>query len=267
MIINEIPIIIGTIWQIKIKYKHMRAMIFAAGLGTRLQPLTNNTPKALVEISGKSLLEHCIENLKNQGITNIVINVHHFSEQIVNFLELKKNFGINLQISDESEKLLDTGGGILKAKPFLKGNEPILIINVDVLTNLDLHELQNFHLKEKALASLVVRKRETSRYLLFDETKQLTGWKNNKTGESKVCRKKRFSLSTAYAFSGIQMIQPELLDFIEETGRFSIIDLYLRLAKTETIKAFIDEKSVWMDLGKYEQIAQAEQLLKQLQNK
>jgi NDP-sugar pyrophosphorylase family protein len=140
-------------------------------------------------------------------------------------------------------------------------------LNVDVLTNLDFSELKKFHLKEQALASLVVRKRETSRYLLFDETNQLTGWKNSKTSETKISREREFKESTAYAFSGIQAIQPKLLDLIEEQGKFSMIDLYLRLAKTQTIKAFVDEKSIWMDLGKYEQIGQAEQLVKQLERK
>lgn len=242
-------------------------MLFAAGLGTRLQPLTTNQTKALIEISGKTLLERSINGLKKQGITNIVINVHHFSEQVINFLKLNDNFGLNLQISNESDQLLDTGGGILKAKPFLKGNEPVLIINVDVLTNLDFLQLEKFHLKENALTSLVVRKRESMRYLYFDDSNQLTGWKNTKTGKCKICREERFYHSTAYAFSGIQMIHPRLLDLIEERGRFSIIDLYLRLAKTETIKAFIDHHSIWMDLGKYEQVEQAEQLAKQLDNK
>jgi NDP-sugar pyrophosphorylase family protein len=258
---------LSAIGQNLIARNSMKAMIFAAGLGTRLKPLTNNKPKALVEILGKTLLQHCVENLKKQGISDIVINVHHFSSQIINLLKHQNNFGANVQISDESEALLDTGGGILKAKPLLSGNGPILLLNVDVLTNLDFSELKKFHLKEQALASLVVRKRETSRYLLFDETNQLTGWKNSKTGETKISREREFKESTAYAFSGIQAIQPKLLDLIEEQGKFSVIDLYLRLAKTQTIKAFVDEKSIWMDLGKYEQIGQAEQLVKQLERK
>ena len=243
----------------------MKAMIFAAGLGTRLKPLTNNQPKALVEIAGKSLLQRCIENLVGQGIDDIVINVHHFPQQITGFLKQHHNFGANIQISDESAELLDTGGGILRAKPLLQENQPVLIINVDVLTSLDFSKLEKFHLKEKALASLVVRKRETSRYLLFDETNQLTGWKNSKTGEEKICRENQFAGSTAYAFSGIQLIQPRLFDLIEEQGKFSIIDLYLRLAKTETIKAFVDEESIWMDLGKYEQLGEAERLVSRLE--
>ena len=242
----------------------MKAMIFAAGLGTRLKPLTNDRPKALVEISGKNLLERCIENLKQQGISDIIINVHHYSEQISSFLKQHNNFGLNLQISDESNKLLDTGGGLLKAKSLLAGKEPILIINVDILTDLNFRELEEYHIKEEALATLVVRERETSRYLLFDDTNQLIGWKNKQTGAIKICRKSGITQANNYAFSGIQIIEPELLELITETGRFSIIDLYLRLAKKQTIKAFVDDKSRWMDLGKYEQIAQAEQLIKQL---
>jgi NDP-sugar pyrophosphorylase family protein len=246
------------------KSKFMQAMLFAAGLGTRLQPLTNNKPKALVEINGKTLLQRSLESLKVQGISDVVINVHHFADQVIDFLNRHKHFAMNIQISDESDGLLDTGGGILKAKPLFKADEPILILNVDVLTNLSFRELLRFHQREKALASLVVRNRETSRYLLFDDKQQLTGWQNRKTGANKISRPVEFGQSTPYAFSGIQIIQAELLNLIREQGKFSIIDLYLRLAKTETIKAFVDEKSVWMDLGKYEQIGEAEQLAKKL---
>ncbi len=243
----------------------MQAMLFAAGLGTRLQPLTNNKPKALVEINGKSLLQRSLENLKAQGVSDVVINVHHFSDQLLNFLKRHKHFAMNIKISDESDELLDTGGGILNAKPLFNPEEPILILNVDVLTNLAFHEVLRFHQQEKALATLVVRNRETSRYLLFDSKQQLTGWKNIQTDATKISRPDEFQQSTPYAFSGIQIIQPELLNQIREEGKFSIIDLYLRLAKTEIIKAFVDEKSVWMDLGKYEQVGEAERLIKKLE--
>lgn len=239
-------------------------MIFAAGLGTRLLPLTANKPKALVEISGKTLLERCIENLKKQGISTAIINVHHFASQIIDFLKSKNNFGMNLIISDETGELLETGGGFLKAAPFLAGKEPILIVNVDTLTNLDFLELEEYHLKERALATLVVRDRKTSRYLMFDQHRQLAGWKNQKTGETKISCDGDFLESNNYAFSGIQIIQPELLELIEEKGRFSIIDLYLRLAKTQTIKAFVDKQSIWMDLGKLDQLEEAEQLIKRM---
>lgn len=241
----------------------MQAMIFAAGLGTRLQPLTTNKPKALVEINGKPLLERCIENLKNQGITNIVINVHHFSDQIINVLAKNNFFGVNIKISDESDHLLDTGGGILKARNLFTGSAPILLINVDILTDLSFNYLYQYHKQENSLATLVVRKRETSRYLLFAPNNQLVGWKNYQTGQTKISRPGDFENSTPYAFSGIQIIQPELINQITETGKFSVIDLYLRLAKTNTIKAFIDDQSVWMDLGKFNQLSEAEKLARQ----
>ncbi|WP_339738730.1 nucleotidyltransferase family protein [uncultured Sunxiuqinia sp.] len=243
----------------------MQAMLFAAGLGTRLQPLTNSKPKALVEINGKSLLERSLENLKSQGISDVVINVHHYSDQLIDFLKQHNHFEMNIQISDESDELLDTGGGILNAGPLFNPEDPILILNVDVLTNLSFRELLYFHQHEKALATLVVRSRETSRYLLFDGKRQLTGWKNKQTGATKISRPEQFPQSTPYAFSGIQIIQPDLLKQIREQGKFSVIDLYLRLAKTEVIKAFVDEESVWMDLGKYEQMGEAERLVKQLE--
>ncbi len=246
------------------KDRIMQAMIFAAGLGTRLQPLTNDKPKALVEINGKTLLERCIVNLQMHGIQKIIVNVHHFSEQIIALLEERTFSGLDIQISDESEMLLDTGGGVLKAAPLFDSQQPILLLNVDVLTNLSFRELRSYHQREKALATLVVRRRDTSRYLLFDNNRQLTGWKNYKTGATKISKPNEFEQSSPNAFSGIQIIQPELLNLIEEKGKFSIIDLYLRLAKSNSIKAFIDDHSIWMDLGKYEQMNEAEQLVKQL---
>lgn len=239
-------------------------MIFAAGLGTRLHPLTDNMPKALVEINGKSLLERCLENLKKQGITRIVINVHHFSEQIIAFLKQSHFADLDILISDESEMLLDTGGGVLKASPLFVKDQPILLINVDILTNLSFQTLLQYHQKEKALATLVVRKRETSRYLLFDQNHQLTGWKNYKTGETKISRPGDFEQSAPYAFSGIHIIQAELIDLIQEEGKFSIIDLYLRLATSNSIKAFIDDNSTWMDLGKIEQLEDAKSLVPEM---
>lgn len=243
----------------------MKAMLFAAGLGTRLKPYTNDKPKALVEIGEITLLERCINQLKQNGIREIVINVHHFGNQIIDFLQSRNNFGLTIHISDESEALLDTGGGLLKAKALLAGNEPILLINVDVLTNLNFTELLHYHRQKQALATLVVRNRETSRYLLFNEG-VLVGWKNKKTGDLKTSRPEGITGSREYAFSGIHIIQPELLNEITETGKFSIIELYLRLAKTFKIAAYIDSQSVWMDLGKVEEMADAEKLVKKLED-
>ncbi len=242
-------------------------MIFAAGLGTRLKPLTDNKPKALVELGGKTLLERSIGYLKNYGISDITVNVHHYAQQIRDFLEQHHDFGLSIHLSDESDLLLDTGGGILRARPFLQGDEPILLINADILTNLDLNRLIDFHRESGALASLVVRRRETSRYLLFDHENQLSGWKNATTGDLKVSRPELIASAIPLAFSGIHLIRPELLSRIEESGKFSIIDLYLRLSATEKILAFPDQESLWMDLGKYGEMHEAEELIKRIEAK
>ncbi len=240
----------------------MKALLFAAGLGTRLQQYTRNKPKALVLLAGKPLLQHAIGYLKQSGITDITINVCHFAEQIIAFVEENNSFGINIHISDERDQLLDTGGGLKKAAAFLDGSEPILIYNVDVISKLDLNVLLKNHQQNKSLATLVVRSRQTSRYLMFDQNLQLTGWKNFTSGESKTSRPESFADSRPLAFSGIHIIQPELLKLITEEGKFPIVDLYLRLAKDHSIRAFIDESELWMDLGKPEQLQAAEKLFK-----
>ncbi len=242
----------------------MKAMIFAAGLGTRLKPLTNNRPKALVEIGGKTLLERSIIYLKSYGIRDITVNIHHLGQQIRDFLQRNNNFGIAIHISDETGQLMDTGGGMLKARHFLEGNDPILLINVDVLTNLNLYHLVRVHDEQMPLASLVVRDRQTSRYLMIDKNMQLAGWKNFSTGETKICRAGTIKTATPLAFSGIHLIQPALFSKITETGKFSVIDLYLRLAASEKILAYDDQESIWMDLGKYEEIKKAEELVKNI---
>lgn len=239
----------------------MKALIFAAGLGTRLLEHTKDKPKALVLLNGKPLIRHSIEHLKSFGISDITINVFHFADQVIDYLEENHFFGINIHISDERQMLLDTGGGLINAFRFLKGSEPILIYNVDVISNLDLNELLKYHLTHKSLATLVVRKRETSRYLMFDKDLQMTGWKNFKSGETVISRKDLFIESVPYAFSGIHLIEPQLLDMITEQGKFPIMDLYLRLAQNQIIKAFVDQSDLWMDLGKPDQLAAAETIL------
>lgn len=238
----------------------MKALLFAAGLGTRLKEHTQDRPKALVCLAGKPLLQHAIEHLKGFGITDIVINVFHFAEQVISFIEENNSFGIDIRISDERNQLLDTGGGLKKAGIFLKGNEPILIYNVDVISNLDLNFLLKYHQEQKALATLVVRSRQTSRYLMFDDDLQLAGWKNFSNGETRISRPESFADAQPLAFSGIHLIQPELLETITEEGKFPIMDLYLRLAKNQSIKAFIDDSELWMDLGKPEELLAAENL-------
>lgn len=238
----------------------MKAMIFAAGLGTRLKPLTDDRPKALVEIGGITLLERCINHLKQSGVQEVIINVHHFAGKMKAFLAAHNNFGITIHISDESDELLDTGGGILKAGEWLQGNDPILIINVDVLTDLNFETLLAYHCQQKALATLVVRQRATSRYLLFKHHR-LVGWTNKNTGELKASRPAEVDKADEYAFSGIHIIQPELLELITEQGKFSIIDLYLRLAREHDIACYVDNDSAWMDLGKIQDLDKATQLI------
>ena len=242
----------------------MKGMIFAAGQGTRLKPLTNYKPKALVKIGGVTLLERNIRFLNKYGINDITINVHHFSHQIIDFLKRNNSFGLSISISDESEELLGTGGGLKKASHFLNGNEDVLLINTDILTNLNLNSLEQFHNRSESLATLVVRKRTTSRYLLFDKENHLTGWENIKTGKKKIAKPETINKSLPFAFSGIQIISPLLLSLITENGFFSTIDLYLRLAGNEKISSFIDNDSLWMDVGKYAEINKAKDLANKL---
>lgn len=239
----------------------MKALLFAAGMGTRLKSYTQDKPKALVTLAGKPLIQHAIEYLKSFGITDITINVFHFAEQVIEFIDEHNSFGITIHISNERDQLLDTGGGLKKAGTFLKGDEPIVIYNVDVISNLDLNAVLKYHQEQKALATLVVRSRETSRYLMFDRNLQLAGWKNFSNGDTIISRAKEFQEAEPFAFSGIHIVQPEILDLITEEGKFPIMDLYLRLAKEHLIKAYIDQSDLWMDLGKPEQLLAAEELL------
>ena len=239
----------------------MKALLFAAGMGTRLKSYTQDKPKALVTLAGKPLIQHAIEYLISFGITDITINVFHFAEQVTEFIDEHNSFGITIHISNERDQLLDTGGGLKKAGTFLKGDEPIVIYNVDVISNLDLNAVLKYHQEQKALATLVVRSRETSRYLMFDRNLQLAGWKNFSNGDTIISRAKEFQEAEPFAFSGIHIVQPEILDLITAEGKFPIIDLYLRLAKEHLIKAYIDQSDLWMDLGKPEQLLAAEELL------
>jgi NDP-sugar pyrophosphorylase family protein len=237
----------------------MRAMIFAAGLGTRLFPLTKDKPKALVEIAGKTLLEMAIEKVCQAGYHDLVINVHHFADQIIHFLVQKNNFGLNITISDERGQLLDTGGGILKAAPILEDADPFLVYNVDVFSNIDLQLFKKYHSETGGLATLVVRDRNTARYLAFDEKMQLTGWRNILTGDEIVSG--NMQNCSLLAFSGIQLIEPAIFKLITETEKFPLIPLYLRLAKEHRIMGYNDPSTLWMDLGKPNQITEAEKYI------
>ena len=237
----------------------MRAMIFAAGLGTRLYPLTLDKPKALVEIAGKTLLQLAIEKVSQAGYHDLVINVHHFGDQIIRFLEDRNYFGLNITISDERDQLLDTGGGIIKAAPLLDGDDAFLVYNVDVLSNIDLQLLRKYHIEQGGLATLVVRDRKTARYLAFDDTMQLSGWRNIKTGDEIAAR--NMQNCSLLAFSGIQLIEPAIFKMITESASFPLIPLYLRLAAEHRIMGYNDPSSLWMDLGKPDQIREAEKFI------
>lgn len=237
-------------------------MILAAGMGTRLQPLTDNKPKALVEAGGVPLLEIVISRLKQAGFTDLVVNIHHFGEQILEFLSAKQNFGLSIQISDEREMLLDTGGGIKHAAQYFE-NQPVLVHNVDVLTTLDIQSLVTFHQSQtNAIATMAVKDRDTSRSLLLDNEHNLAGWRNNQTGETKISHGKVDDLSPI-AFSCVHILNPECIELLSETGAFSIMDAYLRLAKTHRIATFA-HSDLWMDMGRVEHLKQAEPFVPQL---
>lgn len=241
-------------------------MIFAAGLGTRLKPLTNTMPKALVPVAGKPLLQHTIEKLTAAGFNEIIINIHHFSQQIIDFVKINRSFGIRIEFSDEQEELLDTGGGIKKAAWFFDDNRPFLVHNVDILSNIDLNKFYNSHLKRNSLSTLVCSKRQTSRYLLFDRDNHLRGWINKKTGETK----SPFAgfQPTDYielAFSGIQILRPSIFRYMEDLpDKFSIIDFYLSICDKKTVTCYFPDNLKVIDVGKTDSLQEAELLLNQI---
>ncbi len=238
----------------------MKAIIFSAGLGTRLQEETRRKPKALVEVGGKSLLQHAIEKLTNEGIHEIVVNVHHFPELILDFLK-RNDFGADIKISDETNKLLETGGALKKAAPLLRRtDEPVLLYNVDVLSNIHFGDLLSGHTQTGALATLVVRDRKTQRYLRFDADKRLVGWINRKTGIRRISIPPESLAVFDMAFSGISLVSPGIFDLMPEQERFSLTDFYLNLAKDHLIKGFFDQSDLWMDAGKPESLKKAREL-------
>jgi NDP-sugar pyrophosphorylase family protein len=245
----------------------MKAMILAAGLGTRLRPLTDNRPKALVEINGRTLLEITLSRLRKFGVHDVIINVHHFADMIVEYLKTNDNFGLHIEMSRE-EALLDTGGGLKRAARFFKdsgghsGKEtPFILHNVDVLSTIDLERMRQLHFETQALATLAVQDRETSRYLLFDERRELCGRRAGRNQPPELVRPAQ--RLQAWAFSGIHIISPRLLAMMIEDGAFSIITTYLRLAAHgEKILAFRADEYYWRDLGRPEDVAQAAKDLK-----
>lgn len=250
----------------------MKAMIFAAGLGTRLKPLTDTCPKALVPVSGKPMLEHLLLKLKKAGFDEIIINVHHLAPKILSFLRDNNNFGLQIHISDETDRLLDTGGGLAKAFPLLcpsgiaalPEGECFLVHNVDILSNCDLQDLIRRHRQSNACATLLVSHRQTSRYLLFDESDSLCGWINKSTMETKPAGfRYEAGRYQEYAFSGIQAVSPSLFKYLP-SGNYSIIDFYLSVCRDISIQCYAEDDLQLIDIGKPETLEKAEEFLGKL---
>jgi NDP-sugar pyrophosphorylase family protein len=242
----------------------LKAMVLAAGLGTRLRPLTNDRPKALVEVSGRTMLEITLSRLREFGVRDVIINIHHYADLVVDRVKAASNFGMNIEFSRE-EILLDTGGGLKHAAWFLsdsgRSDAPFILHNVDIISSVDLQKMLQFHTENKALATLAVQDRKTSRYLLFDEQLQLCGRRTVSEEKTEMVREAR--QISEVAFTGIHIISPRIFPLLTEEGVFSIIPAYLRLAaQGEKIMAFRADKYYWRDLGKPENIRQAEQDIK-----
>lgn len=238
----------------------MKAMIFAAGVGSRLKPLTDKTPKALIPVKGKPMLLWVAEKLINSGVNEIVVNVHYHADAMVAFIEKLNYPGVRFFISDESEELLDTGGGLVNAKNYLLNDQPFIVHNADVISDVSLTEMLELHQKEKALATLAVSKRNTSRYFLWHENR-LAGWKNSKTGESIINPGFEEKSLQELAFSGIHIIDPRFLSLVDRSGPFSITKTYLELAQKQNIVAYRHDPARWADIGTPEKLKRAEEML------
>lgn len=250
----------------------MKAMILAAGLGTRLKPFTDTKPKALLPLAGKTILQWQIERLKAAGITEMVVNIHHFGQQIIDYLNDNQGFGCHIQISDERDALLETGGGLLKAADLLGNQEPVLVCNVDILSNIDLPALIRAHTDNPSLATLVVSARETQRYFLFAGDGTLRGWWNKKTGEVKPAALIDEDL-VPMAYSGMQIVQPAFFEQLRLTrdqmgDKFSVVEALLGTIYRQAgvIRAFVPRNYRMMDVGKIEQLSEAERFALELQN-
>lgn len=235
-------------------------MIFAAGLGTRLQPLTNDRPKALVELNGRPLLDHVLEKMKAAGVTRLVVNVHHYADMVEDFLNRREDCGMEILISDERNCLLDTGGGLLKARELFIPDQPVLIHNVDILSDVDLKDVMEKHIRRNADATLVVRPAHYGRVLRFNESGELKGWENQATGEQKIVDKE-FYTSQTYSFCGIQVVSPQHLAHITHRGVFSIIDEYLAQARRTPLFMY-PHTGLFIDLGTPESITTASAMLR-----
>ncbi|MEJ2053636.1 MAG: sugar phosphate nucleotidyltransferase [Calditrichaceae bacterium] len=236
----------------------MKAMILAAGLGARLKTLTSSTPKALIKIKQRTLLEILINRLKSFGVDQIIINVHYLAGQIITYLENNNYFDIHIEISMEKE-LLDTGGGLKKAGWFFDDGKPFLVHNVDVLCDINYDEFYGRHLNNNCLATLAARQRKTNRYLLCDEQHYLCGWQSEQTGEKRITRHANGSLFPV-SFTGIHVISPELLSLLPAENKFSIIEAYLQIAEENLIKIDLTDAGRWLDVGRPQHLQQAEKL-------
>ncbi|MFA7066383.1 MAG: sugar phosphate nucleotidyltransferase [Dysgonamonadaceae bacterium] len=241
----------------------MKAMILAAGLGTRLKPFTNSTPKALVPILGKPVIEHVILKLKKQGFNEVIINIHHFGDQIIDFIKSKNYFDIRIEFSDERDKLLDTGGAIKKASWFFDADESILIHNTDIISDVNLSAVYDNHIQNKAMATLVVSERESSRYLFFDENNNLKGWVNEKSGKTISSSDYNPLKHHKLAFFGIHVLSGNAITYMKDfPDKFSIIDFYLSICDKNSVHAFLANDNYMVDVGKLESLDRAEEFLK-----
>lgn len=238
----------------------MKAFLLAAGLGTRLRPFTDKHPKALAMVNGKSLLEINIRNLQRFGVFDIVVNVHHFADQIINTLEVENGFGSNFEVSNEKDEILETGGGLKKAADYFKSEEDFLVMNVDILSDFDLNSLIQKHRNSGALATLAVQNRDSSRFLLFDEEDRLRAWKNIQTQKIKNPGNLDLSVLKSKAFSGIQMLRKEIFKKINQNGKFSLIDVYLDLCSEEEIICWDHSGDKLLDVGKPESLILASEI-------
>jgi len=247
----------------------MRAMILAAGLGTRLKPFTNNHPKALAQVNGKSLLQRNVEYLLSFGISEMIVNVHHFAEQIIDVVNENKGWGANITISDETDEVLETGGGLLRAANYFESEDRWLVMNADILTNLNLHEFiqadesNAINAEGDLVATLAVTDRSSSRNLIFNQAGTLCGWKNNNTGEEKWALPLREpNTAVPKAFSGIQIVHAPFLQEVQLRGKFSLIDAYLQLAQHYAIHYYDHSNDILLDVGKPESLEKAASIFK-----
>lgn len=241
----------------------MNGMIFAAGLGTRLAPLTNDRPKALVKVRGKALLEYAVDNMYIAGVRRLVVNVHHFADMIIDYLKNNRQRwnGLKIIISDEKEMLLETGGGLVKALPLFDNNQPIIVGNADVLSNIDLKSMYSHHIEQHNDATLLMSSRVSTRGLMFDADKRLMGWINKAKGEERIARE--VAICHSWAFNGFHIINQSVIKAMPQEGAFGIIDAYLKLAKDFNIKAYIPQDGYyWYDIGTVEKLHNAELCLR-----